>query len=111
MNYQHRRGLYLFLINRLRLPRGVTAAITKSLAFATEPGVAGQRRSAASGLLASRGTMVPDAAGHRVLPPGELPGTQAVVAACRKIFERVRASGTLDGRVEDASKRFLVPVV
>jgi hypothetical protein len=111
MNYRHRRGLYQFLINRLRLTRGATAAITKGLAYATEPGAAARRRKAAASLgNRARDIAVPEAAGHRVLAPGALPGTEAVVAACRRIFDKARASGALDARVEDAAKRFLVRV-
>lgn len=112
MDFRQRRGLYQFLINRLRLPRGATAAITKGLAIATEPGVGDRRRAAAAPLLEGGVRFgVANAAGHRVIPPGELPGTEAVVAACRRIFAAARASGSLEASVGGAAKRFLVSVV
>jgi len=112
MDFPLRRRLYLFLLNRLRLPRHLATMIVKGLAHALDPGAAGRRQQAAAALVAAGATRiaVPEEAGYRIVAPGELPGTDALVAACRRIFEAARASGALDAKAADAAKRFLVPV-
>lgn len=112
MDYPLRRRLYLFLMNRLRLPRGVATAIVKGIAHAVVPGAAGRRRQAAAALAAAgpAATPVPEETGYRIVAPGELPGADAVVVACRRIFEAARARGALAAKTADSAKRFLVPV-
>ncbi len=112
MDYPLRRRLYLFLLNKLRLPRGLVTAFVKGLTRLLEPRPAVRRRAAAKPLLAAanRDVAVPDAAGYRLLRQNELPGTAPLLETCRRLFEAARATGELDRQVGDASKRFLVPV-
>src|SRR5687767_12880916 len=112
MDYPLRRRLYLFLLNKLRLPRSLVTAVVKGLTRLLEPRPAVRRRTAAKPLLAAanRDVAVPDEAGYRLLRQDELPGTAPLLETCRRIFEAARAMGELDRQAGDASKRFLVPV-
>lgn len=112
VDYPIRRRLYLLLVNQLRLPRRLATAIVKGLTHALDPHPAARRRKAAERLLATggEGLAIPEQAGYRLLRPEDLPGIPALLGACGRIFAAARASGTLDRRTEDASKRFLVPV-
>lgn len=112
MDYPRRKSLYRLLHNRCRLPRRAATLIVKGLTFGLDPLPAIRRRRAAAALVAAdgQGLTVPEARGYRLFAPAELPGIPALLGACRRIFETARASGALDGRVEDSSKRFLIPV-
>lgn len=112
MDYALRRRAYLFLLNKLRVPRRPATAIVKGLAYLTDPLPAHRRRRAAA-VVDSAGVSalaVPESAGYRRFEPDDFPGTAAMLEECRRIFQATRASGTLDRQVENASKRFLVPV-
>jgi hypothetical protein len=110
MDYRPRRRLYRLLLNKLRLPRRIATAIVKGFAHAADPGAAGRRRAAAAAVADPTAIGVPEADGYRILGPGELPGTDALVMACRRLFDAARARGALAAKVEAAPKQFLLPV-
>lgn len=108
MDYPRRRRLYLFLLNKLRLPRRLVTPLVKGLSFAADPAPYFQRRRAAG--LARPPFAIPPEQGFRPLRAGELAGAEAMVAECRRLFEAARADGSLERKLAEVAKPFLVPV-
>lgn len=112
LSYHARRKAYLFLLNKLGLPRAATTRAVKGLALALDPLSYGRRRTAGRALAgAARPALkVPEASGYRLFAPEALPEAGPAVQACRQIFAEARASGALDARRVAARKSFLVPL-
>lgn len=107
------RGLRKLLWKRLHLPRALVHPALSAAKTVANPRQVRLRRALAAGLGAASQSVgeVPDEAGYRLVEPGELPGTEAVVAYCCEIYERMRADAQVDDHLFNPRKRFLLALL
>lgn len=111
MLYSGKRRLYLFLLNSLGFSRASATAVVKTAAFALNPAYGLKSRPIVDRLARSGLRLVlPEEEGYRLFRPGELSGTDTLIAECQNVFSDAKKSGQLDRKVSTVSKPFLVPV-
>lgn len=102
-----RRRSYLFMLNKLRLPRPLATRLVKGSVIALSPSTQRERRIGVRPLKAA--LAIGEDKGYRLYSPDELPGTRAAVAALAALFDKAKASGDLSRQAQ--SKPFLISAV
>lgn len=108
------RGLRKLLWKRLHLPRGLVHPLLSGAKAAMNPAQVHLRRVLAEALdVAPTGGLgrIPEDEGFLLVPPGALPGTEAALALCTAVYERMRADATVDDHLFNPRKRFLLALL
>jgi hypothetical protein len=119
------RGLRKLLWKRLRLPRSIVHPALTAAKVAANPAQVRVRRRLGRSLVRSSaaGTggaeslrsqsigRIPDDRGILLFGSGELPGTDAVVSTCARIYRESRESAGVDEHLFNPRKRFLLALL
>lgn len=108
INYAIRRRCYLFMLNKLGLPRSFVSPLVKNVARALNP-IQLFRRKHKANTIGNSTIEIPQRGGFIAFGPDDLPGTEKLVSECRKIFKQTQSNGDIDRRTPTTSKAFLVP--
>lgn len=105
--------MHRLLWKRLRLPRRVVHAALSAAKFVGNPAQVRMRRALARDPDVTRHAVlrVDPELGYASFPPGRLPGSAAVVARCRDLFEARRQELSEHAFVLNPNKRFLLSVL
>ena len=120
-------GLRKLLWKRLRLPRAIVHPALTAAKVAANPAQVRVRRRLGQALALARSPAagvrsaesissrsigrIPDDRGVLLFGAGELPGTDAVVSTCTRIYRELRGSSQVDDHLFNPRKRFLLALL
>lgn len=107
------RGLRKLLWKRLRIPRSIVHPALRAAKVAVNPGQVRLRRELARELRTTSGAggEIPWAKGWLPVAPGQIPGSESVVARCAQIFGEKREVASVDDHIFNPRKEFLLALL
>lgn len=102
-----RRRCYLFMLNKLRIPRVILTPLVRTIAICLNP-IQHFKRKQMAGTISSGNIEIPENDGFFMFGPNDLPNTKNVVKECLKIFRKHHNSGDIEAKVSNVPKAFLV---